>query len=316
MNKVVIVGGLGYIGGRIAKHLSGQGSLEVAVTTRKPCGSPPEWMNGDVLKIGLEDINALNEVFKNSSAVIHLAAMNEIDSARDPYLAAKVNGIGAMKSLYAAINANVPRFLYFSTAHVYGAPLEGHLTESVLPLPIHPYAISHRNAEDWITAAHCQGHISGIVLRLSNGVGSPASLHANRWTLLVNDLCRQAVTHGTLTLRTSGNDLRNFITLEDIELAVDHLLTVPVTELKDGLFNLGGTLTCSVLEMAERIVRKGKKILGKEIPVYRPDKPTAPHASFLNYDWGKLAATGYSPRSNYDTEISDTLKFCVEHFSS
>ncbi len=47
-------------------------------------------------------------------------------------------------------------------------------------------------AEDYVLAAHGNGLLGGIVLRLSNALGAPADPGVNAWTLIANDLCRQA----------------------------------------------------------------------------------------------------------------------------
>ena len=122
---------------------------------------------------------------------------------------------------------SVERFIYFSTAHIYGAPLEGTITEKSLPSPVHPYAITHRAAEDYVIAAAKQKRIQGTVLRLSNSFGAPVSPHVNRWTLLANDLCRQAVEKGTITLRSNGCQYRDFICLTDVEEVMAKMLTNP-----------------------------------------------------------------------------------------
>jgi UDP-glucose 4-epimerase len=108
-----------------------------------------------------------------------------------------------------------------STTHVYG-PQVGRLEETTLPAPRHPYATSHRAAEDAVLAA--SGNFTAMVLRLSNGFGAPTHAQANCWTLLVNDLCRQAVTDCTLRLRSAGLQHRDFIPLADVTRIVDHML--------------------------------------------------------------------------------------------
>ena len=118
----------------------------------------------------------------------------------------------------------VPRFLYFSTAHVYGSSLEGTITEQTCPRNLHPYATSHLAGEQAVLEAAQRGAIRGVVFRLSNAFGAPVSSEVNCWMLLVNDLCRQAVTTGELALRTAGLQLRDFVTLEDVTRAVLHVL--------------------------------------------------------------------------------------------
>ena len=246
--------------------------------------------------------------------MVHLAAMNEVESARDPVGALQMNGLASLRLLEAARQVGVRRFIYFSTAHVYGTPLHGNIDEGTLPRPVHPYSITHKVAEDFVLAAHDRKQIEGVVIRLSNGFGAPVTQDVDRWTLLVNDLCRQAATVGELRLNSSGEQLRDFITLDDIARAAIHFLQLDFDQLADGLFNLGGGKVMSILEMTERIAARWKALTGREIDIVRSAGRRTPPVA-LNYRCDKLAATGFTLNSDVDREIDDTLKLCLKAFS-
>jgi len=194
-----------------------------------------------------------------------------------------------------------------------GSPLQGSIDETTLPRPTHPYAITHKVAEDSVLAAHDRKQIEGVVIRLSNGFGAPVTPDVDRWTLLVNDLCRQAVTTGELRLNSSGAQLRDFVTLSDVAGAVNHVLQLHTDQLADGLFNLGGGGVMSILEMTERVAARWQVLTGREIAIVRPagDSVSPPK---LNYRCDKLAATGFRLTSQFDLEIDDTLKLCLRAF--
>jgi UDP-glucose 4-epimerase len=246
--------------------------------------------------------------------VIHLAALNEIESLANPGEALRINGLGSLRLLEAAKRAGVERFIYFSTAHVYGAPLAGIITEESLPRPSHPYAITHRVAEDFVLAAHDRKELQGIALRLSNGIGAPAFANVNRWTLIANDLCRQAVATGKLALRSPGLQWRDFITLTDVARSVQHLLNLPASACQDGLFNLGGECPLQIIGMAERIAHRASKFLGFTPPIQRPEPGPGENLHPLEYRVDKFKSTGFTLSRNIDEEIDATLHFCVEMF--
>lgn len=260
--------------------------------------------------------DSLEEACSGIHAVIHLAATNEIDSAANPVQALNINSLGSLKLLNAAINAGVERFIYISTAHVYGAPLAGTLTENSLTRPQHPYAITHKTAEDFILAAHDKGEINSVVLRLSNSFGCPERANINRWTLLVNDLCKQAVTTGKLVLNSSGIQVRDFITLEDVSRAVEHVLNMPENDISDGLFNLGGENSLKMIDMAKKIVERSNTALNLKLDIQRPEPDTIETSLKLNYSIDKLKLTGYTLKSNITEEIDNTLKLCHKTFVS
>lgn len=308
---ILLTGGLGYLGGRIACALADAGH-QVLCGTRRQDAVAPAWLpTMRMVHLDWASTASLAEACHEADSVVHLAAMNEIESARNPVAALEMNGMASLRLLEAAKASAVRRFIYFSTAHVYGAPLRGEITEQTLPRPAHPYAITHKVAEDFVLAAHDQKRIEGIVIRLSNGFGAPVTPDVDRWTLLVNDLCRQAATQGVLKLNSAGTQLRDFVTLGDVARAVNHLLQLEPARLGDGLFNLGGN-TLSILDMTERVRARWKALTGNDIALIRPEGGEAPPA--LDYRSDKLLNTGFALTSEIDREIDDTLKLCLNAF--
>jgi len=313
--NILITGAFGYLGGRIVKLLAQDGDVTVHLGSRNALRRPPEWAaEGKVIAIDLASRASLDDACRGMDAIVHLAAVNEIESASNPERALEVNGMGTLRLLEAAQGRGVGRFVYLSTIHVYGSPLTGVITERRVPRPSHPYAITHRVAEDLLLAAHDMKKMTAIVLRLSNGFGAPAAPDIDRWTLVVNDLCRQAVTTGKLVLKTPGLQKRDFITLHDTARAVAHMLRLPPLQCGDGLFDLGGEYTVSILEMATLIAMRCEAILGSLPAIERPDAPAGEKAEDLDYRIDKIKGTGFSLRRNVDEEIDATLRLCAAYF--
>jgi len=315
MDKVFITGGSGYLGGRLVQAFVTEPRFHLRLGTRQPLAVRPAWpREAEIVPLDLLSPEDLNYACRGVRYVIHLAALNEIESLTNPEEALLINGLGTLKLLEAAQRAGVERFIYFSTAHVYGVSLAGMITEESLPRPNHPYAITHKVAEDFILAAHDKKTIQGLVLRLSNGFGAPAAVNVNRWTLIVNDLCRQAVTTGKLVLKSSGLQWRDFITLSDVARSVQHLLNLPASACQDGLFNLGGECSLQIITLAQRIANRASRFLGFPPPIQRPEPGSAESFQPLEYRVDKLKSTGFTLRRNIDEEIDATLLFCKEVF--
>ena len=311
--SILLTGGLGYVGGRLASALVTAGH-QVHCGTRSSSKTAPEWLpQMQMTHLDWDSDVSLAQACQGIDCVIHLAAMNEIESAKNPLASLQMNGVASLRLIEAAKAAGVRRFIYFSTAHVYGAPLQGLITESVLPHPIHPYAITHKVTEDFVLAAHAQKQLEGIVIRLSNGFGAPVTPKVNRWTLLVNDLCRQAATNGELRLNSPGTQLRDFITLGDVSRAVSHLLELKVDQLGDGLFNLGGGKAISIFEMTELVADRWRALVCRDIVIHRPVGDGARPLP-LDYCCDKLSATGFKLTSQIDSEIDATLRLCISAF--
>jgi UDP-glucose 4-epimerase len=310
ITRVLLTGGFGYLGGRVGASLANGSRWMVRLGSRRARPAPSWLSHAETVAMDLLETGSLSAAMIDVHAVVHLAAMNENECVADPDRALLINALGTLNVLRAAIAAGVKRFIYFSTAHVYGAPLVGHITERALPRPMHPYAITHRAAEDFVLAAHDQKEITGIVVRLSNGFGAPTHPDVDRWTLLVNDLCRQAVLGRKLVLRSSGLQQRDFVTLHDVGEAVRHLLGLSRAECGDGLFNLGGDSSMSVLEMAERIAVRCQSTLGFLPEIQRPQPLFGESVSKLKFDSGKLQKTGFALGGSLNDEIDGTLRIC------
>jgi UDP-glucose 4-epimerase len=312
---VLITGGLGYLGGRIAEYLIKDQQIPVSITTRHTTRTLPPWLSEDnVLNVDILSSEEANRACRDIDVIIHLAAMNEIDSSADPSGALLVNTLGTLRIVEAATTNNVQRCIYFSTAHVYRSPLVGVIHEGVIPRPVHPYAITHRAAEDYVLAAHTQGELQGVVLRLSNAIGAPISPDVNRWTLIGNDLCRQAIVDHKLTLKTTGLQQRDFIPMKDVCTAVSHALFLPENKIGSGVFNLGSGRSCSVFDLATRVQERSEKVVGYTPEIIRPKTHGENNANELIYQIDRLGETGFMPSGDLDQAIDETLRFCETFF--
>lgn len=312
--KILIIGGFGYIGGRIAAEIVRSTDYQVLLASRES-HSTVSWLPGaHSVILDVLDKSSFRNIFQGVKGIVHLAALNEIESADDPEMAIMVNTLGTQRVLQAAINAGVQRFIFFSTAHVYGAPLQGYITEKITPRPVHPYAITHHAAEEFVLAAHDAKKIVGIVVRLSNGFGAPSYPGINRWTLLVNDVCRQVAETRHITMRSSGMQQRDFITLHDVGRAVCHILSLPAELCSDGLFNLGGNRSMTVWAMVQLIVNRCNAIFGFMPSIHRPEPLQGDLSHDLHFSIAKLFNSGFHLEGDVDKEIDDTLNLCYQTF--
>jgi UDP-glucose 4-epimerase len=317
MSEVVLItGGLGYIGGRLAQHLAAQAGMGVRLGTRNPGRpAPPELAGCELAHFDLESPESMEAACRGARFVIHLAALNEIDSARHPDRAIAINIGGTLKLAQCAARAGVERVLYFSTAHVYGAPLVGDINELALPRPVHPYAYTHIAAEDIVLAAGVEKKFTAVVFRLANAFGPPIRAEVDRWTLLVNDLCRQAAVQRKLVLKSAGLQPRNFITLSDVCAAAAHFLRQDKAALGDGIFNIGGRRSMTVLEMTELLANRCGKVLGFCPPIERPAATGPAETQTLHYSIAKAQAAGFEPQDNFEAELDAMLSFCQRAFA-
>ncbi len=311
--RILITGGMGLIGGRLGQHLQ-QAGHQIILGSRN-ASSPPDWpLQAEVVQTDWSDSRALREICNYVDVVIQAAGMNAQDCATDPVAALEFNGLATARLLAAAIRAGVKRFIYLSTAHVYASPLIGLISEDTCPRNLHPYATSHLAGEHAVLGAMQRGQIEGVALRLSNAFGVPMHKDVNCWMLLVNDLCRQAVTKRSLTLRSAGVQRRDFVTLQDVSRAVSHVLDLSKEHLGDGVFNIGGAWTPRVIDMVELIQARCLAVLGFVPDIIRPETNDGDVTLGLEFRLNKLLSTGFELSGSAVAEVDATLSFCREAF--
>ena len=307
---VLLTGGFGNLGGRVASalHLTGSWNIRLASRTHL---SPPAWApDATVVNLDLLNRDQVDFACSGVSAIIHLAALNDRQATQDPYLAQAISGAGTRLLADAAAKHKVDRFIFMSTAHVYGSPLQGTVTEKTLTTNSHPYATSHLSGEREVSQRHQNGDFAGIILRCANGFGVPMDPSVNIWHVLVNDLCNQVASTGSMTLQSSGLQERNFIPIADICSAILHFLHIDAERVGDGLFNLGGPKSMTVLEMAHVIAERSRIVLNIDPPINRPLQ-IEPNASVpLDYRIDKLLTTGFSCVNDIYYEIDQLLNMC------
>ena len=246
--------------------------------------------------------------------VIHMAALNEWDCVSNPSEAIRVNIDETRIILENAIKHGVNEFIYFSTAHAYGQ-LTGHVTEESLPVPVHPYAITHRAAEDYVNAAGIQKKINTVCLRLSNSFGAPVVPTVNRWTLLANDLAKQAIEKKQLTLLSNGCQYRDFICLSDVTGLVSEMMNKGISALKHPMYNLGSGQSMRVIDMANLIVSVQKELYNQDLPIILPEGAIQTTEPGLQFDITLLESEEFKMKNDFRAEIKSLLEFCREHFS-
>jgi UDP-glucose 4-epimerase len=204
MDKVVVIGGSGFMGSHAADELTSRG---YAVTILDVVSSPwlsekQEMIVGDIL-----DESLLNQVLDGAKYVYHFAGIADIAEAKErPYDTLNLNIMGTVKILEAAVKAKVDRIIYASTMYVY-SPYGSF------------YRASKQSAETIIEAYHEAFGLDFTVLRY----GSLYGPRAQEWNGLKRYVS-QLVQCGKLDYWGSGNERREYIhAIDAARLSVDIL---------------------------------------------------------------------------------------------
>lgn len=283
--RILITGGLGYAGGLVAAHLARQGhelyllsrgGQEAGPKVNPSAGSDSEsggcsaglFIKADLARISAGQLAGLLPA--DLEAVVHAASLNEAFLPDYPRQSLLVNSLGTRTLLEALAEKSaldktaLPLVIYFSTFHVYGRD-RGLITEDRPPAPQGDYALTHFFAEEYCRAAMRCGGPPCVILRLTNGYGLAASPKAQKWHLLINDLCRSAVSGGELLLRSNPLARRDFVWLGDVARVAEALLGRQ--DLAGRLFNVSSGQSLSLRESAARIAGVASLALGREVAV-------------------------------------------------
>jgi UDP-glucose 4-epimerase len=282
-------------------------------SSRQDAKLPNELENCSLVYTDFDDVDALADICHDVDCVIHLATVNAQQSQHDPKLAVKVNGIGTHNLIQASVKNKVEYFLYFSTAHIYGSPLTGEIDESVLPKPSHPYAITHRLAEDFLLESIHSKNIKGSVVRLSNSIGLPLIKEANCWMLFINDACKQAVVDRRIVIHSNPNSERDFIPMNAVCEITKYFLSNHTTA-DYPIFNVGSGVSHTLLQIAEMIADRCEELFGFCPKIVFSENNIAQNLK-LEYKVNKLTTEmGYATNNNLEPSIDEVLRFCNAEF--
>lgn len=311
MTKVLVTGAGGYVGGRLVETLLTQG-WDVHALVREPAAHlAVEQTVADLADAATAQ--TLEAACADARTVIHLAGENEVLTAREPAAALAGTVVATEQLVEAAAACGVKRFVYMSTVHVYGAQMtEGAtLTEDLRPEPRSSYAIA-RLASEHVAAMLAASGSDLVVLRLTNSVGAPPHPTVDRWTLVANDLCRQGARSGSLELRSSGIQWRDFVALSDVCSIIASAAGADDAILPPGTYNLGSGRPTTVRDLAGLVQDAFERCTGDRpellAPEPGPDRPQPYHVSVE-----RAAEHGLRARTPLSEAIEETVRFCIKH---
>lgn len=278
--KVLVTGGAGYIGSVLVDRLI-TGGHQVNVIDDLSNGylenihKDANFFQGSIL-----DTDLLNKALDQIEVVLHLAAKIRVEEGESkPELYKQVNIEGTLNLLKLCKEKGVTKFVFASTAAVYGNPDDFPVTESSKEAPVNVYGQTKLEIDKFLTKNAAEQGISAISFRFFN-VGGALKNAEGKWlkikhegaTHLIPSILRSS---DTKPLSIFGNDwptsdgtpVRDFVHVLDLADALVKSLTYLD---KPGLkiINLGTATGSTVLE----VVKAAKLALGREINFKFTDK--------------------------------------------
>ncbi|WP_079525582.1 NAD-dependent epimerase/dehydratase family protein [Solibacillus isronensis] len=217
---VLITGGYGFIGSHVAEQFYKEG-YEVYILDDLSTGKVGNisFKHKSAI-LSIDDVKC-KEIFKsyNFDIVVHLAAqVNVTKSIINPVQDAQSNIVGLLNILQLSIENKVKKFIFASSAAVYGDNPNIPLSENELPDPISPYGMSKWMGEQYCTAWGKQHDIEIICFRFSNVYG-PRQTNEGEGGV-VSIFTSNILNNIPLEIHGDGNQTRDFIYVKDVAFAI------------------------------------------------------------------------------------------------
>ena len=273
--RILVTGGAGYIGSITVRTLAARGH-DVEILDDLSTGHRAALFRDAVFHRGsLLDVEFLADVFRTPfDAIVHFAGFSLVgESVENPLKYYRNNVGGSLNLLREAAAAGVAKFVFSSTAAVYGQPRETPISEDARLAPINPYGRSKLAIEWALEDAARQAGIAAVALRYFNACGAVGDLGEDHdpETHLIPRLLGSLLA-GRDDFRIFGDDygtpdgtcIRDYIHVQD--LAEAHALALEWAD-APGLtpINLGteaGTSVLEIVDAADRVtgLRAGRTV--------------------------------------------------------
>jgi UDP-glucose 4-epimerase len=273
---ILVVGGAGYIGSHMVKLLLGRG-MSVVTLDNLSAGYRDAVLGGAFVHGDLGDRKLLDELFAQHriDAVMHFASWIQVgESMVEPGKYYQNNLANTLNLLDAMRAAGITRFVFSSTAAVYGEPQYTPIDEAHPREPINPYGRTKWMVEQVLADYGRAYGLNSVALRYFNAAGADPDgelgerhepeTHLIPLVLQAAGGQRPAITVFGRDFDTrDGTCIRDYIHIND--LCEAHLLALQYLEQGKGsaAFNLGNGQGYSVQEVIDAAAR----VTGREIPV-------------------------------------------------
>jgi UDP-glucose 4-epimerase len=315
--RVLITGGLGFVGSNLAIRLVGAGARVTLVDAMIP-----EYGGNlfnvapvaDQVTIHFGDIcdrHAMSWLVRGQDYVFHLAGqVSHLMSLTDPFLDIEYN-IKGTAVLMEAIRRQNPRgkVVFTGTRGQYGPATRLPVSEDAPTNPKAIYEISNLTAEKIIQVYHQTHSIAAVLLRLTNVYGPRAQMKHSQYGV-VNWFVRQALDNVPIKVFGNGRILRDFLFVED---CVDALVRSAACERAVGeILNVGVDRPTSFLELAQTLTRLCPGSSWEFAP-FSPERKVQEPGDFYSDITKIRTLVGWEPVTALEDGLRRTLDYYRAH---
>ena len=315
--RVMITGGVGFIGSNLARQLVDLGAEVLLVDSLIPDYGGNLYNIHDIasrLRLNIADVRmqtTMEALVRGQDVIFNLAGqVSHIDSMRDPYTDLEINCRAQLSILEACRKYNrTVRVVFAGTRQVYGRPDYLPVDENHLVRPADINGVNKAAGEYYHLLYNNVFDVRACSLRLTNVYGPRQLIKHNRQGF-IGWFIRLALEGRAIEIFGDGSQLRDFVYVDD---AADAFLRAGISDQCDGdVFNVGGDEPISHRDLAQLLVG----IAGRgsvRFVEWPADKKRIDIGSFYSDSKKFRAATGWTPTVPLDEGLRRTLAFYREH---
>ncbi|CCW35974.1 nucleoside-diphosphate-sugar epimerase [Chthonomonas calidirosea] len=309
IESALVTGGAGFIGAHLAKTLASQGT-KVRVLDNFSSGTL-ENLRGferriDIVEGDVRNALACRNACRGVQVVFHLAALVSVPiSIQDPIQADSVNIGGTLNMLIAARDQGVQRFVFSSSAAVYGDTAIIPTHEDVLPKPLSPYGVQKLAGEHYAQNFTNIFGLQTVALRYFNVYG-PHQNPNSPYAAVIPKFISAVLEGKSPTIFGDGEQTRDFCYVGDVVRANLLAATAPSEKASGGVFNIAGGRQHTLNTLWQML----QSVMGTQLcPTY-----AAPRTGDIRHSGADISRAesllGYRPA----TSLEEGLRLTVEAY--
>jgi UDP-glucose 4-epimerase len=314
--RVLVTGGLGFIGSNLCRCLADLGAKVLAVDSLLPdYGGNLFNLAGyeERVRINIADVrgHGMEYLVQGQDVLFNLAGqVSHIDSMTDPFTDLEINCRSQLWILEAVRKRNPDiKIVYAGTRQVYGKPMRLPVDETHLLNPTDVNGINKISGELYHLVYHSVYGLRASSLRLTNTYGPRQLIRHNRQGF-IGWFIRKATLGERIEIFGDGLQRRDFDYVEDV---VDAFLRAGASDASDGrVFNLGGLAAVSLLDLVKLMIEVAGQ--GSYTIVPFPEERKRIDIGDFATDSSRIRGTlGWEPQTSLQEGLTCTLAFYREH---
>jgi UDP-glucose 4-epimerase len=299
--KILITGVAGFLGRYIARHFNEAGCETFGMGDSSPENAPTLWLSG-YQQCRLPEVDALKFVVDcRPDVVIHCAGRASVPhSFQNPDVDFRSNTIVPFELLETLRTHNPAcRFIFLSSAAVYGNPESLPIKETAVVKPISPYGFHKRQAELLCEEYAAIHGVRGCSLRVFSAYGAGLQRQV-LWDIAAKLNSGNKHIH----LFGTGEETRDFIHSRDIAAAIGVVMVS--APLQGEVYNLASGVETRIADLVGMLMEK----FHIKIPVEWDGKAPPGNPGRWLADISKIKQLGYIPRQDLGLGISEFVDWC------